>query len=768
MREYSSKHILLYVLNALIAGNMYSQAGHPLFKKIPLDSMGVRCYEMLCAKDGSLLLTSSIGIWRLQGREVDGPSVGYSGEITDNATGKKNFIKNFRNYNAEDSIRAMAEGLDSIFFYATHDNIISYSTDGMPGVGWPPFVFPPKGKPFDTVSSLYIDNDGDLFIGTRADNFYRIQEGANKQSYRNAETKIVDSVVTTVKGEKQVAKIMLAPNTGVFSFAQDSIDKHIIWIGTNRGLFSYNKATAESKAVIPANATAGASFTVTHIEIDKQDNLWFSTLEKGMGFYYRDKNNIQFYPYPKKNSGAATVYPIKTFCYKSDNDFFVAVMDSFPAVFKTKNGSYAFIDDVSLKASPDNTTDIKVDKLGNLLVIKGGVLYMCKTSENILLASSIKPDSSLLAPFIRSIVLLNGQEVASTTYHPELLKELRLKYDQNSFVIYYDLNDFGDKTRVQFAWKIEGMSSEWVVMPMLNFDSANVAYIQDLKPGTYAFTLKVKVGNEGWRKQQAKMIINITPPFWQTVWFWLSISGILIFLIFGIIKLRVRAVRNSERVKAKHEKELLELEAKALRAQMNPHFIFNCLNSIKSLIQEHEEEKAINYLTTFSKLIRTLFNNADKKEISLFDEIETCRLYLRLEAMRFDAKFTSSVIIDDHLDLKSIAIPALIIQPFIENAVWHGIIPRNTGGHIELRVTKTDGFIEITIEDNGIGRIASRQNKYNNNLTHQSKGVNLTQLRLELDSLLLQRQATIETIDKKDAGDNATGTKVIIKIKEEL
>ena len=121
---------------------------------------------------------------------------------------------------------------------------------------------------------------------------------------------------------------------------------------------------------------------------------------------------------------------------------------------------------------------------------------------------------------------------------------------------------------------------------------------------------------------------------------------------------------------------MLELEAKALRAQMNPHFIFNCLNSIKSLIQQHEEEKSVTYLTTFSKLIRTLFNNADKKEISLYDEIETCKLYLQLEAMRFDTKFSYSVNVDENIDLKSIQVPALIIQPFIENAIWHGIVPR--------------------------------------------------------------------------------------------
>ena len=226
--------------------------------------------------------------------------------------------------------------------------------------------------------------------------------------------------------------------------------------------------------------------------------------------------------------------------------------------------------------------------------------------------------------------------------------------------------------------------------------------------------------------------------------------------------------KKQEQEKANLKLQAAELEARALRAQMNPHFIFNCMNSIKSLIQQHEEEKSVSYLTTFSKLIRTLFNNADKKEISLYDEIETCKLYLQLEAMRFDTKFSYAVKVDENLDLKSVQVPALIIQPFIENAIWHGIVPKREGGHVELAVTKKDNAVEISINDNGIGRESSKQNKSVSSLTHQSKGVNLTQSRLELDNLLRQRMAKLETIDKKDEKGLASGTKIIITIKEEL
>jgi sensor histidine kinase YesM len=222
----------------------------------------------------------------------------------------------------------------------------------------------------------------------------------------------------------------------------------------------------------------------------------------------------------------------------------------------------------------------------------------------------------------------------------------------------------------------------------------------------------------------------------------------------------------AEKQKTATEKKLLELEAKALRAQMNPHFVFNCLNSIKSLIQENKTDTGVSYLTTFSKLIRTLFNNADKKEITLYDEIETCKLYLQLEAMRFDSKFAYAVTVDETIDLKSVHVPALIIQPFIENAIWHGIVPKENEGKVLLSVQKTNDNIEIVIDDDGIGREASKQNKAKTNIGHQSKGINLTQTRLELDSLLQQRKVELKTIDKCDESGRPTGTKVILEITE--
>jgi sensor histidine kinase YesM len=245
-----------------------------------------------------------------------------------------------------------------------------------------------------------------------------------------------------------------------------------------------------------------------------------------------------------------------------------------------------------------------------------------------------------------------------------------------------------------------------------------------------------------------------------------AVSPLILTLI--ILRLRTKATQNHEHQKSRVEKTILQLEAKALRAQMNPHFICNCMNSIKLLIQQKEEDKAIVYLTSFSKLMRAILQNSDKKEITLFEEIETCRLYAQLESMRFNNRFIYEFDIDKTLDLKSVMVPALIVQPFIENAIWHGIMPKEEGGKLTVAINKTDHTISCVITDDGIGRAISEQNKVSNkDPMHESKGAHLTQARLNLDNLLNERNTRIEIVDKTDINQKPSGTSVILTFKED-
>lgn len=237
----------------------------------------------------------------------------------------------------------------------------------------------------------------------------------------------------------------------------------------------------------------------------------------------------------------------------------------------------------------------------------------------------------------------------------------------------------------------------------------------------------------------------------------LTLSGwLLIYFLFHYVK----GVKKEEELKMHYKLEMIELEAKALRAQMNPHFIFNCMNSIKALIQNDEKKRSIDYLTTFSKLIRTVFQNSDKRRISLYDEIETCRLYIQLETMRLNGNLKYNFNIDPNIDLKSLMVPALIIQPFIENAIWHGIVPKERGA-ININIKQNNDAIVCEVDDDGIGRELSKLNKPATQVIHESKGVHLSQARLNIEKILNETNASIEIIDKYE-NDKANGTRVVI------
>lgn len=729
-----------------------------LFKHISFKSLGVNLYQLFPAKEGAVWITSSAGLWRIKGSEITGPVVS-DGRLYDEKGKLILSSRPMRDFMAEDSIRAIAQGPDGIFYFVTHDNIFIWRRNGIEnGYGFPPFNFP-KTSP---VVKIWIDGKGDIYAGTRSDNFFIVEEAGKNISWEKIRFgKDNDSNNIIKEGAKTVKKIDLIKRSGIFAFAQDSTDINIVWVGSSAGLYKYYKNTGKCELIV------NEKVCITEIITLKNGNVWFSTLEKGMGVYNSRNKRYHFYQYDKENTGTELLYPIKTFCLKSQGQFWVAVQDSTPAIFNTDNQKFFFINHKELAQSENSTLDVKLDVSGNFLFIKGGDLYKGNNREGIL-ESEIVKGTSIQGPFIKSISLEDRTILATLNYKADLLKSITLDYDQNSLLVEFDQNDFNEKDSTQYAWKIDGVTNGWRTIPKVKFDSSNFCLINNLSPGEYTLQIKLRVGSQDWRKQIAELKIKIEPPFWYSFWFWFLVMISLVTLVFLLYRVRIQALKKQVAQKTAFKKDLVEYEAKALRAQMNPHFIFNCLNSIKYLIQQNDTEKAVSYLAVFSKLIRTLLNNADKKEITLFDEIETCKLYLQLEAMRLEGRFSYKINIDEKVDMKSIKIPALIIQPFIENAIWHGIMPKGSKGTIELRIAEKGNDIEVIIEDDGIGMESSKNNKTGLDISHESKGLSLTEARLKLDNFLRQRNAKLDISEVKDNAGIPLGTRIVLTINKEL
>lgn len=231
---------------------------------------------------------------------------------------------------------------------------------------------------------------------------------------------------------------------------------------------------------------------------------------------------------------------------------------------------------------------------------------------------------------------------------------------------------------------------------------------------------------------------------------------------------RVRAVEEklkAEKVLTDTRQRMAEAEMQALRAQMNPHFIFNCLNSINRYIVKSDQQTASLYLTRFAKLIRLILDNSNSKAVTLTNELEALRLYIEMESIRFEKKFHYTISVDPNIQGDSIYVPPLIIQPYVENAIWHGLLHKEEAGELRISLHKrTPGVLECVIEDNGVGREKARELRSKSASSKKSLGMRLTEDRLALLNAQTQLDASVEVEDLRTTAGSSLGTKVILKI----
>lgn len=215
----------------------------------------------------------------------------------------------------------------------------------------------------------------------------------------------------------------------------------------------------------------------------------------------------------------------------------------------------------------------------------------------------------------------------------------------------------------------------------------------------------------------------------------------------------------------KSDKKMLTLEQSMLRSQMNPHFLFNSLNSIKLYIINNEKKNAVHYLNKFSKLVRKILEASSLKEIPLAEELETVELYMTIENIRFSNEIQFKITIDEGVDPHIIKIPSLILQPFLENALWHGLSSKDGDKSILLHISKGKyGYIDISITDNGVGREVAEKLNESKVLKRKSVGINITKERLANFSKDYKNTFEIEIVDLYDEQEAASGTKVILHI----
>jgi signal transduction histidine kinase len=320
--------------------------------------------------------------------------------------------------------------------------------------------------------------------------------------------------------------------------------------------------------------------------------------------------------------------------------------------------------------------------------------------------------------------------------------ELKLPYYDNDIRVHVAAINFHDVQNNRLWYRIAG-NAPWIVL-----ENQNTLNFNNLAPGTYPLEIKLTSASSRWQEAVRKITITIQAPFWQTAWFYMLVLLVTAAIIFIGVRWRIRNIRDT----AELNNLVAITEMKALHAQMNPHFIFNSLNSIRELILQNENDKASHYLARFARLIRMNLDHSRHHLISLQQNIEHLHRYLEIEKLRFD-DFTYVITVDQELDATNIEIPAMLLQPLIENAIWHGLKPKQGNKKIDIRFLQRHDQLVCEIEDNGIGIDQSSQSKLHE--THHSVGIENIKDRIRLLNSKYDINSSLEIKDL-GGGDHAT------------
>ena len=347
----------------------------------------------------------------------------------------------------------------------------------------------------------------------------------------------------------------------------------------------------------------------------------------------------------------------------------------------------------------------------------------------------------------------NGSEQAAVA-------SLELEPWENTFRLRFGCTGATKQDSIVFAYKLTGVDKAW------HYDKVPEIQYSGLAPGKYELQVKVHAAPFVFEANTLVMPVVLHGFWWQRWWLKLLLAAGLAGITYWLIRLRINRVQHDAALKAAYEKRLAEVEMKALRAQMNPHFIFNCLNSINKYIVTSDHKTASNYLTRFSKLIRLILDNSASDMIPLQTEMETLELYVQMEAMRFHESFDHEIITAPGLAVETIYIPSMLVQPYVENAIWHGLLHKTNGkGLLQIHVNKTAaGRLKIIITDNGIGRQQAAGLKSKEVLRTKSYGMRISSDRIKLINDLYNIEAAVNIEDLYDVDGNAAGTKVTIRI----
>ena len=528
----------------------------------------------------------------------------------------------------------------------------------------------------------------------------------------------------------------------------------VIWLGMrNYGLISYNRKTGkvENFSKVDNDTTSLASNYVASIVRDHKGILWLGTTSGLCRF----NETIRNFTTLSEKDGLPNVHVAQL------------MVDDKDRIWMGTNRGISMLNEARTQfTNYDSSDGLQGWEFGDHFAYRTHDGYFCYCDKKGF--TMFHPDSLKKNPFIPPVVLkrimIFDQPLATESPYSQL-QRLRLSYKQNFFSFEFAALNYDHPEKNRYACQLIGFDKKMVQLGT----NRTISYT-NVPPGNY--TLKVVASNNDgiWNEAGFELVLTVTPPFWVTWWFRTLVVTLFVVAVAVFFRLRESRIKKEQLAQTAVNKQIAEIKMTALRAQMNPHFIFNSLNAIQHFVTVRDKEEALNYLSKFSKLIRKILENSRENTVSLSNELQLLELYIQLEQLRFDHKFDYHFDVDQKIDLENTQIPPLLIQPYVENAILHGLLNKDGKGDLWLSVQRNNGMLVCGIEDNGIGRTKAREIEQAKISKHRSLGIKVTDERIATLSTLLDYKidVTIEDLcEQKQTSadeDQPLGTRVTITI----
>ena len=370
-----------------------------------------------------------------------------------------------------------------------------------------------------------------------------------------------------------------------------------------------------------------------------------------------------------------------------------------------------------------------------------------------------KQEQQLFKTYKTTDVFIESVEVNDVEVPMDAIENL--DFDQNKLKVAFNSRGYLSRKHVSYSYQLTPLDTSWQTV------SSNTNFIEfkELQSGAYKLLVRAKNHSGKQYSNVAMLAFNIRPPFWKTWWFYVLIG----LLIFGVLFLwfawRMRLKERRKAIEINQlllEKKMATLKLENFRSQMNPHFIFNALNSIQDYIISNEKELASTYLVKFSRLIRIYLEYSQQNEISLDQELNALALYLELEKVRFEDDLAYEINVDKRLDVNRIKVPSLFIQPYIENALKHGLLHKKGDRQLRIMAICANRILKVVIEDNGIGREHAKRIAEKKRL-HKPFATKANEARIHIYKTKLKQDINVDIEDLTQNGE-PSGTRVNIYI----